>query len=200
MVIKSKLCHYDGIKQYNGIFQYIVNITNKVDPLESGIFNVTASLAPEKTKYLFKETTISEYYTSKGLNNYILIDFKENRVKITGYTFYAATWDFLKEWDVYGSNNNDTWIPLDHQTLASSPTSSGSMVYLVFNALNAVKCRFLKFVNTGTRVNGEDYYVLHRIELFGIFYSSKDQKITCKQKLHNSSIISYYLLILLSKR
>lgn len=198
MRIRSKTCLYDGKNQFNGIFQYISNKTSKTNPLDSNVFAANASLAPEKVKYLFTDTTTPNYWISKGLNNYFVIDFKKNRVEITAYTFYAATWDFLEEYTILGSNDNKEWFFVDNPTLASRPTSTGSMAYVVFYTNFSVKCRYLKVINTGTRHSGEDYFVLHRIELFGAFHSYNDIPFSCQHTLDKSNILMFSFMALIS--
>ena len=41
---------------------------------------------------------------------------------LKGYTFQAAVWDFVKKWEVLGSNDNKTWNDIDNRTLEKQPS------------------------------------------------------------------------------
>ena len=132
--------------------------------------------------------------------NWIQFDFKENKVLLLEYTINAYPWDFLKEMEVYSSDDNFSWTKIDNQPQEKQQSNEAEKITMTFKTETPKLTRFIKFVQRGERFNGDFVFVIHRIEFYGFFYTKDALKRlrTCfmKRDFHFSSL---YFLFMLSK-
>ena len=90
------------------------------------------------------------------------------------------------------SDDNKNWRAIDHETLDKQPIGV-ERFGVVFNTDYILSRKYIRFVSLSNRFQGDDSFPIHRIELFGMFFSSKDIiNKTCKYK----SQICYQLLFI----
>ena len=131
-----------------------------------------------------------------GIGSWVQLGFKDNRVAITSYTWYCYPQDFLYKWTILGSDDADSWETIDDGELTEKP-SGEERIALVFNVKKVLTKKYIRFVSHSKRFADDEMFVLHRIELFGVFFSSKKLRCTCKSRVSfvSNFIVAYFLML-----
>ena len=187
---------------FNGIFytfykNYRKNIENivKVEASSTilGRGDPYCTIDPNVTGELNSNTWISE----SDVNSSIIYTFVKDKVSLISYSFRSrGDVDFNNplEWNLYGSNNNNTWKMIHHKERD-----------YYFNAKNAEKSfsfrktipyKHFKIMNIGTNSNSNFHFAFNLIEFFGPL--NERYALYSGQRSFNYMIISFlYLMFVL---
>jgi hypothetical protein len=101
-------------------------------------------------------------------NQWLRYDFKNRRVKLTGYSIAAHTdnW-FLRSWAIEGSHDGEDnhWTALDSRT--NNTDAHVGHPIATFNVGDSGFYRFIRLRNTGQTAKGSNSLVVLGFELFG---------------------------------
>ena len=198
----------------NGIIRHIQNTTKQQFLNETNIVTPTASsslssLYTPGNIFFDNSTGESNYWSSKneGCKSWFQLDFHQNAVFIEDYIIHAFARDILKEWETYCSLDYQHWSMISHVIVPERPTFQDKGSYPV-HVEEPMICKVLKLVQKDKRwgrpdgTSNDNYFIIHKIELFGIFYNSSmllRMLNTCKCRIPiNISIfrISFFTIIL----
>ena len=196
MILNSKNLPYDGTDHFNGIIKYFRDETKDKDPANYGLITLSSSCTSDAHNIFVDESDGTKgYWACAGIGSWIQLGFKRNRVALTAYTIYCYGWDFLREWKVLASDDNKTWRTISHKTLSKQPEGS-ELFSLVFNTDYILSRKYIRFVSLSNRFQGDTAFPLHRIELFGMFFSSKDiNNKTCTFRTQNKCFVLILFII-----
>ena len=163
----------------NGIIKYLQNTTKETYLNNVGVARASASSSRDNAHlpdniFGLTSDTFNGYWASQPRpNQWIQIDFLRNAALITDYILYAYSWDFLKEWEIYCSLDNVKWYMIDHQSMTEEPTLSSEKIAVRYHIEEPLICRYFKIQQKDKCWGGEtDYFFMHKIEFFGVFYNS----------------------------
>lgn len=198
--VESKLCAYDASDPLNGIIQYFRTKTGTKDPYQKGLIDIEASGNEANKSNIFVDE--SDWYTGywivSGLNNWILVDFKLNKVSLSHYMIRAWGHDYFSSWKVLGSNDKQTWRTIHDGKMSTRPESV--LMDKIFRTDDMYPVRYVKFTNPVCRFNGDNVFVIHRLELFGVFLSYKGCAFITQRRRCNEprSLLSFLLFLVFS--
>ena len=167
---------FNNEQPLNGIIKSLQTITEEQYLNNSGIISLTASsittsFVPENI-FLDQSNVTSGYWaSSKEGNQWLQLNFHKNAVQVTDYSLFAYDWDFLKEWEIYCALNTKKWNKVDHENLNQQPSGKGKKISLSFHVDDPLICKYFRIVQKGPRWDGDSYFMLHKLELFGVFYN-----------------------------
>ena len=109
---------------YNGYKPLLYSLQQSfVNPIQKGIislFNSSATIeagVDRKIEYILDWDSTKGWESDNEENRYFIIDFKDNVVFIPSYGMRPYYSDHVPlEWKIYGSNDNQEWIEIDHKT------------------------------------------------------------------------------------
>ena len=196
IILGSKFCPYDDQNKLDGIFNYFRSQVGDIFYDQKGLITMSASTNEAIAKYvLINNNSESFYWSGDGVGNWIEVGFGKNKVKISGYTFRSFGRDFLTKWEVAGSNDGVNWNVIDTKTFSSMPTDVLDNRY--FKIDKELKYKRIRFISRGPRF-GSDFkntFFIHRIELFGDFYSRLSDCQTCKTKKHFNKLFTIFMVL-----
>lgn len=180
----------------NGLFYYLRQSSSDValDPLNSGRINCISSgaLAGGVLNNLFDRGayhasgTISGYtrsiLTSNVAGNWVAFDLGAGTsIRLTNYTLQNGLYDaghLMRNWKLQGSLNagllpfdltnipSMTWVDLDTRVNDTTLTSVAQWVNFI-PSVTSTAYRFFRLLSTGASANGQQYFQLGQIELYG---------------------------------
>ena len=194
----------------NGIIRHIQNTTKQQFLNETNIVTPTASsslssLYTPGNIFFDNSTGESNYWSSKneGCKSWFQLDFHQNAVFIEDYIIHAFARDILKEWETYCSLDYQHWSKISHMIVSERPAFQDKGSYPV-HVEEPMICKVLKLVQKDKRwgnadgTESDNYFIIHKIELFGIFYNATTllrMLNTCKYKIPIiMPIFSYFIL------
>ena len=201
ITLKPKYCRYDGVNKLDGIVNYFRNQTKTLDANQKGLISLKASGNEDiLSSILTYDTSASGFWYTQGIKSWIEINFGDNFVAINGYTLRSYGRDVLKKWEVNGSMDGSNWDLIDSKTIDAMPEDVLDNRY--YTTDRVIKSKMIRFYNTDNRFDSfnTNYFYLHRLELFGHFYScfSFYQK-TCNRKRILLFNVFTYTIVLSSK-
>ena len=123
------------------------------------------------------------------------IYFYQFQLYITHYAFQSRNIDpqnMPKTWELYGSNDNISWIFIDNIENIDNFLEASSIHN--FEVKNPGKYRYFRFIQTGLNSDNKNLFCLHRAELFGLTIQTI---ITCQHNIHiDFSLILIFFIIL----
>ena len=189
----------------DGIIQYLQNSTNKTFLNNIGLVSVTASSDdginfPENIFTDGSNSTQGYWASDLSGNSWIQLDFHQNAVLITEYAIYAYGRDFLQKWDSYCSYDNKNWHLIHHIEMTERPQETG-LTSIPFDVEEPLICRYFKIVQRSTRwgyetgTDQDNHFIIHKLELFGIFYNSSSLHKLFKTFPHFHNNIHFFALL-----
>lgn len=164
---------YTGHK-FQGIFSLMWK-WNKACPLEKGLINIeeTTDRSISSVPYLIdpeKRNQTDWYCVTNNVEGAgFIIDFKDKKVQLSGYSLKAhsikySNTNFVKSWIVEGSNSKNRWKTIDYQksNLLQSNLAEG-----YWPCEKSSPYRYFRILMTDKNTSGYNYFALHAIELFG---------------------------------
>ena len=169
----------------NGVIQYLQNSTNQTFLNRINVVTPTASSTSTKfsVENIFRHDSDSTqgYWRSENENDqWFQLFFHENAVLITDYIITAYEWDFLKEWEIYCSLDQNRWNQIDHVYLTDKPNNNRNKLSLPFHVKEPLICRYFKIVQKDENWSGvNSIFYLHKLEFFGVFYNYSSLRKMC---------------------
>ena len=174
MSLATKFRPFTGNKT-NGILTYMSNATGVVDLDEGKIIKITASSIENERYFSNLFTGLGYFATNREPNSWIMFDFKQSKISISSYTIRCYTRDLLKEWAIYGSDDNKRWNSIDHKFNSIDINTFGDkLTEFYFETEHPITRRYIKLQALQQRLANDDILIIHKIEFFGTFYNSKD--------------------------
>ena len=141
---------------------------------QQGIVNITESSHNYNECYQVTDYDWRDFWgTDDRPNSWICFDFKEKRVKLTGYSLKSDTrepnWHHLVQWVIEGSNDESSWHEIDRR---NTQDLKGPSVVKTYSCGGEISegFRFIRLRQTGKNSYGYDYLFLAAIEFFGTLF------------------------------
>ena len=196
VIIKSRNCPYNGNKT-NGIISYFRNTTKTDDPYQKGLISIDASSGKDKMTNIFTDSSDdgSGFWYGAGIGSWIEVDFSPNFVDVYGYTLRSFSRDILSSWSITGSNDKSTWNIIDNET--GKEETEDVLIDRYYTTDKVIRSKSIRITSLGNRFcSGQsDYFFLHRLELFGFFYSTRKEACTVFNR--RSCSPQYFIIIAL---
>lgn len=147
----------------NPVIKEFINIEETTNYSQSNAYGLVDSLDKKKKGWFCGTNNI------KG--GAFVIDFKERRVSLNGYSFrshYLATWgneNFMKSWKIEGSNDKEAWALIDKQK--NSEKLSSILNEIHWSCQPSKHYRYFRIMMTDVNTSNNYHMALHSIEFFG---------------------------------
>jgi hypothetical protein len=136
-----------------------------------GIVSITASSTEENQCHQVVDYGWDSYwYSHDQPNSWIQFDFKDRRISVTNYTIKSDGQGgyHLVEWSIEGSNDGNTWIPVDARHTEDLCGDFVVKSYACESRKSAPQFfRFIRLIQTGKNSSNSDYLLLGNLEFFG---------------------------------
>ena len=190
---------YGTSMPYNGIFNYIQNQTGITDIGSYGYVRAASLDRSYDSNSVFrpliakddKDTFFKTITTSIPL--WYEIDLNRFACKIESYTYRTYTYDWFKEWYVYGSNDRINYHIIHHVTNYSRPSQEFYTGH--FNVDRIGTFRYILFKPIGENFRPEKFLAIHRFELFGTLVKNKPMA-SCSSKCRPFNRLLVYCLLI----
>ena len=196
MIIPSTTIELNKNEPINGIFRYIQNYLNIEDFCDSKYVNVnvqgTNSNKKPQTPLINKELANDASWGSTDTDDeFYEMDFIENKVIVTNFTYRAHSQDFFNEWYLKGSNDKNNYEIIHQELNFDKPNEL--IPTLFFESQNYKPFRYIRLIPKGERFyyNLKKTIYLYNFELFGSFISYVDliNKYRKTKQLYNNFML-----------
>lgn len=160
--------------KFDGIFSYLFK-ENDGNPVTKGVVGIeeTTNFTQSRVSYLVdpeKRNQTNWYCVTNDIDRgEFIIDFKDKRIQLEGYSLKAhsssfVNGHFMKSWKIEGSNDKNEWTTVDEQ---KSDSLRANLAEGFWQCKRSPPFRFFKI--RMTERNTSNYYRmgLHAIEFFG---------------------------------
>jgi len=170
------IVHQNG-KNFDGIIKYLQDKYGP-DLQNQGIITISASSCLYNS---FHEKVIDyswddRYISSNRPGNWLEINFKQMKVKVTGYTLKTANYDnysHLKNWVIEGSLDKENWIEIDRQENNNVLNGANFQHYFSIPRITS-PFQYIRIKSIGKTQNNLHYLSFTNIELFGELIEPND--------------------------
>jgi len=149
-------------------------------PSDHGIFMHSDKNSPYT---LLSRDFYFPYYSSPNCFNWFQLDFENQRLQITGYTFEvfetASKAQPMRSWIVLGSNDEEKWEIIDEKRHDEEQCVKKKFPY--FPVKISQPYRFIRYVMTDSNANNRNIMVLKSIEVFGSLHNSSNNNSTLNE-------------------
>ena len=165
--------------RFNGIIAKLGN-GNPASVLDNGTINITSSQAYNSSPdYQSKNVvnfsdTYGCFFSSDTANSWLTVDFKDRKVKPSFYSIRSNSWGGAghhhpQSWRLDGSNDGESWTPLDARTNDESLDGSGySNTFEVREGKSLNEYfQYLRIQQAGTNTAGYNWFIFSALEFFG---------------------------------
>ena len=174
--IKGQRHEYIESEPFNGILNAMNNeCTGNAD--RNQLIEITASSQGGwngKVHELIDYGWTGAWGTQNVSNSWIMIDFKDKQVFLTGYSLRAHNWGrnsyHLKSWVLEGSHDAQKWSLIDEHS--DSNALNGPLKYHTWKVKKTLPFRYIRVRQTAKNAADNNHLTLHEIELFGAIVSS----------------------------
>ena len=147
----------------------------------SSTFNGTESKLRRPSAII--EYNLNSWWTSeKSENSWILLNFSSKRILITNYSIQSfkneANSDQTKEWKAEGVNDKNEWVTLD--VVNESKINGPYKIETRPTVNNERPITAMKITQTGVNWGNQNYFVLYKVDIFGIVEQFPCAPISCK--------------------
>ena len=160
---------------FDGIIKYLENKYGE-NIIQQGIISIEVSSNnyPGNTYLGLPENLINynwEYgfYSRNVLNSWFEVNFKNNKVKINGYSLKTAGYfqneNHLKSWVIEGSNDRSNWTEIDKKENNYDLYSHNQKYFPISQLID--EFQFIRIRNIGKNHSDEDCLVLVNFEFYG---------------------------------
>ena len=161
---------FDGKNPFNGIFAEMTRRCNGKNPHEKGKIKIIPSDNICNTYSHTIEDGFKSHWFTFVANPFLKFDFKENKVKINGYSLRTYSGEagcaHLKSWDVEGSNDDKSWEII--QSIRDNEQLNDSKREAFWSITeNDKSYRYIRIKMVGKSWANADFMVIRNIELFG---------------------------------
>ena len=171
----------------NGIFEKLKALTHVNDPLlfskkvvsltssESGKDYPLYSILDSKKFWLTQETKVE--------NQYVQIDFFQNKVILEHIQIDTTHRDLFQSYTIYGINNGEESQEINQVSPNSSDYVDNNQ-HIIYNYTisNNKPWNSIKIKGNGKRAAQDYRFVIHRLELFGYFFTNNCRATGLKTK------------------
>ena len=165
--------------RFNGIIAKLGN-GNPASVLDNGIINITSSQAANSNSIYQSKNVVNFsdtdgcFYSSYTANSWLTVDFKDRKVKPSFYSIRSNSWSGAgychpQSWRLDGSNDGESWTPLDTRTNDKSldgKAYSNTFEVREGKTLNEY-FQYLRIQQTGTNTGGNNRFIFSALEFFG---------------------------------
>jgi hypothetical protein len=161
-------CPLNTGKPFDGIFARLSNdCAGNVH--ERGLVKITSSGDGQGSPWEVTNPDWNSHWWGCGSDTpWICFDFVERSVALTDYSLKAAEirFDFLRKWEIEGSNDGSNWNRIDEQTTRELCQANAVNSWHIGH--RGAYYRFLRLRQTGVNSGGTMNLNLTRIEFFGV--------------------------------
>ena len=170
-----EITHKSG-NNFDGIFKYLENKYGE-NIIQQGIISIEASSNSYSgnSTYGYPENLINynwvhEFYSENVPNSWFEVNFKNNKVKINGYSLKSANYGqnsyHLKNWVIEGSNDRSTWTEIDRKENNYDLNGRNYQKYYPISQLTD-EFQFIRIRNIGKNHANNNYLMLTNFEFYG---------------------------------
>ena len=163
---------YEQGKEFNGIMQYLTSETggniHDNGTIEISSNSISGSSHP-KNLVDYQNENFYDPYNSKSKDSFVLFDFKDKLVQLTGYSIKSHTDRFLKSWSLSVSNDGETWEEVDRHENDSILNKAKKVANFQISTKKDKYYRFIRLLETGYCWYCEERYdgMFENMEFFG---------------------------------
>jgi hypothetical protein len=174
-VVACQVFRFDPSRPFDGIFSYLTrecggNIHAK------GVVSITASANCRNQCHQLVDFNWTDYwYADNRQNLWVQFDLNGRSISVTDYTLKSDghSQPHLVQWSLEGSNDGESWIPLDQR---KTRDLDGKYVVKLYqcSSLQSPRefFRLIRLMQTGPDSSGFHRLRLSNLELFGILVES----------------------------
>ena len=168
---KAKTINFSG-KPLKGLFFWLKQQT-KERLRDSGFVNVhvssTSRVFSTPPFAIIEQDPCCRWFSENEENQWMKIDFIDRVVEISGYTIkesvtHLCYW-FLRSWKLEGSTDDINWYIIDEHRMNEALNENVPMCTWTCNMKGPF--RYIRITQTGLNANGDNYFMLGAVELFG---------------------------------
>ena len=168
---KVQTFSYESDQKFEGILNYLRQISNGKIYNEVGITASTYQNTREPQNVIIFEDQNKEFYTENSTNSWICFDFKERRVIPTHYTLkghsYGENGDHPKTWVIEGSKDNSKWEVIDEQKNCNFLNGSFYVHTFAISQQNSDEFHYIRMRLTGLNCGNDNKLKLNAFEIYG---------------------------------
>lgn len=173
----------------NDILYYLGTKENTTSWTNPNIFNavtITASSVYSGTVSNLTDRSVSEFHTNNNTSTiWIKFNFGGNTVNPNYYVLRnrsAQASNYVRNWKLQGSNDDNTWTDLDTRTNNATLNTLNQLAG--FTCTSSTNYKFLRILQTGSNSSGLNYLVLGEVYFYGqININSYNKAIPIKTNL-----------------
>ena len=159
----------DG-KIFSGIFNHLKQFTNGENPHEAGIIELSYSSSSHGDIQSLIESDSYVWFATQDIkNSYIMFDFKQRTVSLTGYSLKTHSYEgngHITGWKINGSNDKITWDEVDEVAMTELLGTLGAEHYFKLETPSRFY-RYFQLIQTRKNTKGFYNLRLSRVEFFG---------------------------------
>ena len=174
--IKGQRYEYVEGEPFNGILNHLNNECGG-NAHRSHAINITASSRGGwngNPCQLIDYGWTGAWGTQNVSHSWVMIDFKDKQVFLTGYSLRAHNWGLnsyhLKSWVLEGSQDGEKWATIDEHS--DSNALNGPMKCHTWKVKKTLPFRYIRLRQKDKNAADNNHLTLHEIELFGAIVSS----------------------------
>ena len=179
---------YNGKNRWNGIFAYY----RTKDRITDWKFNPAVEIKTKNNNNdIYRIIDGYDIYINEGRETYIEFKFRQNKVKINGYSLKSDVNQkhWLKSWRIIGSNDYVNWFVIDERRDQETLMSEGAEVTYTFDPL--YEFRYIRFMQIDRSYQNDDNFSVNRLEFFGAIGKKHEQIIIPLQEEKWNGIFTY---------
>ncbi|KAK8837030.1 hypothetical protein M9Y10_037075 [Tritrichomonas musculus] len=165
--------------RFNGIIAKLGN-GNPASVLDNGIINITSSQAFSSATFHQSKNAVNFsdthgcFHSSDTANSWLTVDFKDRKVRPSFYSIRSNIWNgsgwyHPQSWRLDGSNDGESWTPLDARI--NDESLDGQGYSNTFEAREGKSLneyfQYLRIQQTGTNTFGNNCFIFSALEFFG---------------------------------
>ncbi|OHT07919.1 hypothetical protein TRFO_05031 [Tritrichomonas foetus] len=169
-VFRAENYEYQNGKLFCGIFENLRYFTDGANPHTAGIVELSASsTSHENVSILLDYNSLNWFGTQDTPESFIRVDFKYRRVSLTGYSLRTHSHDgngHITGWLLSGSNDKETWTPIDSMPITDQFDALGIARYFPLQSPTPFY-RYFELKQIRQNSMGYNNLRLSNIEFFG---------------------------------
>jgi hypothetical protein len=161
---------FDSTQPFRGIISNLAAQCGGNVHKQGAVVISASSTASNQCYQVVDYSSTNYWFSNNEPNSWILFDFTTRRVSLTNYAIKSNgdSNHHLMQWSLEGSNNAESWIPLDRR---NTQDLNGNYVVKSYacemRGSSGAFFRYVRLIQTGASSSGDNYLMLSNLEFFG---------------------------------
>ena len=163
-------------EDFNGILRKLTYITKHQNLYKDRdiVLSVSSTLSSSSNVSVtidYHDPKNTYWISNNEQNSWYQIDLRNYKVKLTGYDYKAAIFNFFERWTVEGSDNGVNWTKVDEQTFDISNDTKKKTYYFDCNQNINKAFTYFRLTVDGNRGYDENFlFAIYRFDIYGYLY------------------------------